>query len=62
MNAYDCRQYYNRTRSRVSDLCKCQAGLAHLATEYAAFVADLIGDTMNVAELVQHRALLGENQ
>jgi hypothetical protein len=63
MNGCDCRQYCNRARSRVSDLCKCQAGLADLATEYAAFIADLVGaDTMNVTELVQHRALLGENQ
>jgi hypothetical protein len=63
MNGCDCRQYCNRARSRVSDLCKCQAGLADLATEYAAFIADLVGaDTMKVTELVQHRALLGENQ
>jgi hypothetical protein len=63
MNGCDCRQNCNRGRSRISDLCKCKARLADLATEYAAFVADLVGaDTMNVAELVQHRALLGENQ
>ena len=62
-NGGDGRKCRNRGRCRVSDLRKREARLADLGTKSAAFVADLVGaGTMNVAELMQHRALMGENE
>ena len=62
-NSRDSRQDRNRDKSRISDLRKCHADLADLATEEVVLVAELLaGGTMDMTQLVQHRALLCENQ
>jgi hypothetical protein len=61
----DWNRWQNRNRSAgwISDLLKGSARLAKLAVKERFFVALLwTAGTINVAELVQHRSLLGENQ
>ena len=63
MDGREERQDRDGCQGRISDLCIGYAGLAELASGEATRVADLFAaGTMNVAELVQHRALLGKDQ
>ena len=62
-NSCDFRQYRNRGRCRISNLCEGRTGVAELAGEEVVFVANLVAAaSMDVAELMQDRALLGKNQ
>jgi hypothetical protein len=52
-----------RSARRISNLLERKARLAQLALEERSFVALLgIAGAINVAELMQDRPLLGENQ
>ena len=62
-NGRDCRYNRNRGRCRISDLRECRTDVADLAGDEVVFVANLAtADWMDVAEFVQHRALLGKDQ
>ena len=63
MRGGDCGQNRNRGACWISNLLESKARLAELALKELYFVALLwIAGAINVAELVQHRTLLGENQ
>lgn len=62
-NSCDDRGDGKRRRGRISDLGIGYAGLAEFACGKTFLVADLFAaGTMNMAELVQQRALLGKDQ
>jgi hypothetical protein len=60
---WDCRQNRGRRAGRISNLLEGAARLAKFTGQKVCYVAWLrTARAIYVAELVQHRALLGENQ
>lgn len=63
MGEWDCRQNGGRGAGRISYLLEGATRLAKLTLQEVCYVAWLrIARAINVAELVKHCALLGENQ